>query len=114
MRCTRSGGTREPRQPDHAHSEHANSCGLSGIQHPPTAYFEKSKSALGIPQMIFRKLPVVPQEGQGAVFIDIFLESFIWLNLYKGTDTPTLKSLPNQDPYLATYIRNDINIGSSP
>ncbi len=94
MRCTRSGGTREPRQPDHAHSEHANSCGLSGIQHPPTAYFEKSKSALGIPQMIFRKLPVVPQEGQGAVFIDIFLDSFIRLNLYKGTDTPTLKSLP--------------------
>ena len=48
--------------------------------------------------MIFRKLPVVPQEGQGAVFNDIFLESFIRLNLYKSTDTPTLKSIPYITP----------------
>lgn len=45
--------------------------------------------------MIFRKLPVVTQEGQGAVLIDIFLDSFIRLNLYKGTDIPTLNSLLN-------------------
>ena len=80
------------------------------MQHPPTAYFEKSKSALGIPQMIFRKLPVVPQEGQGAVLIDIFLDSFMRLNLYKGTDTPTLKSLPTLSLYGHLHL-NYFSIG---
>ncbi len=68
-----SGGIREPRQPNHLHSEQAISGGFSGMQQPPTTYFSKSKSDEGIPHKILRIDPLVPHAGHGAVLNVIFL-----------------------------------------
>jgi len=67
----RSSGIKDPRHPDHGHSLQAISCGFSGIRQPPIAYFSKSISLLGIPQIIRLKLPIAPHFGHGAVLNEI-------------------------------------------
>jgi len=46
---TLSSGIKEPRQPDHGHSEQAISWRFSGTQQPPIVYLERSISEVGIP-----------------------------------------------------------------
>lgn len=73
---TLSSGIKDPRQPDHGHSEQAISWGFSGIQQPPMAYLVKSISAEGIPQIILLIVPIDPHPGHEAV---LNVMGFRWL-----------------------------------